>query len=151
MEHLEGMDVVVLGDAGYMLPRTVVSGVVTFDYPVTRAIVGLPYDGIVETLNLEYIYGGVTTTGKPKSVFQVVIDLEDTVGLEVGYRADETDNIPFRTFDDPLDTAIPPYTGTKELIFNEGYTKSVSVVLKHSYPTPCTIKSVSMTIKTNKK
>lgn len=150
LEHLEGKEVVVLGDAGYMLPRTVVSGVVNFDYEVSHAIVGLPYDSTLETLNLEYIYGGVTTTGKPKNIFKCYIDLEDTVGLEVGYRNDDTDDVPFRSFDDPLDTAIPPYTGTKELVFNHGYDKAVSLVIKHSYPTPCTIKSVAMTVKTNK-
>jgi hypothetical protein len=149
LEHLEGMEVTIFADAGYMLPRTVVNGSITLDYPVTKAIIGLAYTAVMETLNLEYTYGG-GSIGKPKNIFKAYVDLQDTVGLEVGCRTDLTDNVPFRTLDSQLDSPIPPYTGTKEVIFNKGYDKEVSLVVRHPYPMPCTVRSISMTVKVNK-
>lgn len=149
LDHLEGKEVTIFADAGYMLPRTVVSGSITLDYPVTKATIGLPYTSVMETMNLEYGYGG-GTIGQPKNVFKVYADIQDTVGLEVGCRTDQTDNVPFRVLDAPLDEPIQPFTGTKEVIFNKGYDKEVSIVIKHAYPMPCTVRSISMTVKVNK-
>jgi len=80
LDHLEGEDVIVLGD-GQEYEATVSGGAVTIVDAVSTAIVGLPYDVLIETLPLQWDRRNKLVGG----IFTDVIDSFDwESGLEEG-------------------------------------------------------------------
>lgn len=81
--HLIGEEVHILGDGNIMVPQAVsAGGSITLERAVSKAIVGLPYDCDLETLNIDA--GQPTVQGKLKRVGKVTLKVEETRGLSVG-------------------------------------------------------------------
>lgn len=81
LDHLEGMDVAVLADFDVQTPKTVKDGQITLDYPAQYVHIGLPYDFVLETLNLELFNQG-TLRNAARSSWQAVVELENCRELE---------------------------------------------------------------------
>jgi hypothetical protein len=136
LDHLNGYDVIPVVSGAVLPAETVVSGVITLDNEYTQIVVGLPYTSILQTMSIEAGADFGTAQTKRKKVHTVGIRFYKTLGAKVGSSADDADIIPFRSSADPLGHAPSLYTGDKEIEFNKGYGKYITVYVLSDQPTP---------------
>jgi hypothetical protein len=144
LEHLEGKLVSILGDGGVLTPRTVVSGEIILENPVSKAVVGLPYASIVEPVLLDLPLADGTYLGRSARITGVDLIVHKSLDFEIGTYRDETDelilqDIPFRFPYHIAGTAIPLFTGVRAVDFIEGYSTSTRVLVKQERPLPLTV------------
>lgn len=143
LNYLEGETVSIIGDGGTHRDMVVNQGAVTLDFQVSTAFVGYKYRGILTSLNLDS--GGQTGSaqGKPRLVWQAIINMVNTVGFWFGTSLYSMEKVLFRQMLTPMDRPPPPLSGNKKVIFGDStnlLNKQVSVV--QNEPLPCTITSI---------
>jgi hypothetical protein len=80
--HLEGETVSILGDGNVFMPLTVVNGTITLPIGVVRAIIGISYKCVAQTLPATA--SGVIVEGKRKRVVGVATRVNNSRGLKTG-------------------------------------------------------------------
>ncbi len=137
--HLEGESVKILANGATHPDKTVSSGGIAFDFSVTSAAIGLGYTSSMQTLRLEAGSADGTSQGKPKRIHAVTLRLDKTVGLEIGTDSTNLDRIFFRDDSMDMDTAIPLFTGDKEIEFPGGFDDDAKLFVRQNQPLPMTI------------
>lgn len=137
--HLEGQSVKILANGATHPDKTVSSGGIAFDFSVTSAAIGLGYTSAMQTLRLEAGSADGTSQGKPKRIHAVTLRLDKTVGLEIGTDSTNLDRIFFRDDSMNMDTAIPLFTGDKEIEFPGGFDDDAKLFVRQNQPLPMTI------------
>jgi len=137
--HLPGESVSILANGASHPDKTVASGGVTLDFSVTTASVGFAFTSNLETLRIESGSVDGTSQGKPKRIHAITLRLFETVGVEVGNGADDLDRIPFRDSSMDMDTAIPLFTGDKEIEFPGGFEDDDRIFVRQTQPLPLTV------------
>lgn len=112
LDHLNGETVDILADGRPHPQRVVTAGGFTLDYPATTVTAGLPYPATLKTLRIEAGQKEGTAQGKLKRIVELRLRLLKAGGLRVSVQ-DMDDRIPIETMtaDDPLDAAVPLFTG----------------------------------------
>lgn len=129
--HLEGKTVDILADGVVMPQSTVVSGSITLPRGALSVEIGLHYDSEIELLPLETNATGGTSQGNAVSVHEIVVRLQDTIGLTVG-----DEQVAFRQFgEDILDQPVDPFTGDKK-VSALGWGEGGTVRLRQTQPLP---------------
>jgi len=139
-DHLIGESVSVLAD-GATHPDVTVngSGEIVLDLEASILCAGFMYDSIVSPMRLEGgSPGGISQTKKSR-ISRVAIRFYKTLGAEFGGRLDKLDRIPFRDSSDPMDEAPALFTGTKDVLFPQGWNRDRFVYVKQSQPLPLTV------------
>lgn len=135
LDHLEGETVQILAD-GAVRPDMVVSGgAITLTDSASIVHIGLGYTSTVETLDIETGSQTGTAMAKPKHLAKVNVRLKDSVGCSVG-NATTQDIISFRSSAQLMDTAIPLFSGDKEVEFPGGWEKEKTVKVIQNQPLP---------------
>jgi hypothetical protein len=137
--HLEGETLQVLGNGASHPDETVSGGGITLDYSSTTAAVGFGFDSSMQTLRIESGSVDGTSQGKPKRVHGITVRFYETVGAEVGNDSGEVDRIFFRDSSMDTDTAVPMFTGDKEIEFPGGFDDDDRVYIKQGQPLPLTV------------
>jgi hypothetical protein len=137
--HLEGETLQILGNGATHPDKTVSSGGITLDYSSTTAAVGYGYDSEMQTLRIESGSVDGTSQGKPKRIHGITLRLYESVGVEIGNDASEIDRIFFRDSSMSMDTAIPLFTGDKDIEFSGGFDDDDRVYIKQGQPLPLTV------------
>ncbi len=137
--HLPGESVSVLANGASHPDKTVASGGITLDFSATSASVGFGFTSNLETLRIESGSVDGTSQGKPKRIHAITLRLFETVGVEVGNSADDLDRIPFRDSSMDMDTAIPLFTGDKEIEFPGGFEDDDRIFVRQTQPLPLTV------------
>jgi hypothetical protein len=137
--HLEGETLQILGNGATHPDKTVSSGGITLDYSSTTAAVGYGYDSEMQTLRIESGSVDGTSQGKPKRIHAITLRLYESVGVEIGNDASEIDRIFFRDSSMSMDTAIPLFTGDKDIEFSGGFDDDDRVYIKQGQPLPLTV------------
>ena len=137
--HLEGETLQVLGNGATHPDETVSNGGITLDYSSTKAAVGFGFDSNMQTLRIESGSVDGTSQGKPKRVHGITVRFFETVGAEVGNDSGEVDRIFFRDSSMDMDTAIPMFTGDKDIEFPGGFDDDDRVYIKQGQPLPLTV------------
>lgn len=140
LSHLEGKEVQVLADGLYVGTKTVASGQITLADSADVVVVGIPYEGYIQTLDLDVTQPTGSAAAQIGRVSEVTIRFDKTVG---GYVGDGTnwEEIPFDQATTPADP-IPFYTGDKRVHYPGNYERGISIHIKHDTPFPCTVVSV---------
>jgi len=99
----------------------------------------LGYTSKIQTLRLEAGSVDGTSQGKPKRIHNIVLRLFRTVGIEVGTDASSVDRIPFRDSSMDMDTAVPLFTGDKDIEFDGGFDDDATLYVQQTQPLPMTI------------
>lgn len=147
--HLEGESVAILADGAVHPPRTVVGGTVTLDYPVARAVAGLPYTHVFESLKWEAGAAGGTAQGQIKRIHGVTLILLESGSVDIGPDFTRIKPVSFRTTDDRMDSAVPLFTGERFVSFDGDFDTDTRVVIRGADPTPFTLLALAPEIKTN--
>ena len=141
LEHLEGECINLLADSCVIENKIVQDGAVSFDYPVSHVVAGLPYEFELETLNLE----GENTKGLLKSInsINVTVDKSREDFFAIGTNGEIVqNNRGLKSVNDPDFL----YSGSIDVYAFSDFTDEASVHLKQSYPFPLTINSISMDV-----
>ena len=137
LAHLEGQTVSVLADGATHADKVVSSGQITLDRSTTKAVVGLAYDSVLQTMRIEGGAAEGTSQGKTKRISKVVLRLFETVGVKVGPSLSQLETVPFRTTSSnlsaPVDTLL---AGDKEIEFRDDYNSDGFIFIKQDQPLP---------------
>jgi len=149
LSHLEGQTVSILANGSVHANKIVSSGAITLDRASTKAVVGLAYDSILQTMRIEggAAIGEGTSQGKIKRISKVVLRLFETVGVKVGPSLSKLEAIPFRTTSSnlsaPVNTLIE---GDKEIEFDDDYNTDGHIFIKQDQPLPASILAIYPTL-----
>ena len=138
LDHLEGKSVTVYADGAYQNNKTVSGGSITLDHASSVVQVGLGYDSIIKLQPVEYGSANGSAQAKWKRITDIFIRFYRSLGCSVGIESIQ-DDVPFRSTNDPMDTAPPLFTGDKRVSFRGGWDRDQQIYIKHSLPAPCTI------------
>lgn len=138
--HLDGEECRVRADDSVMNNRTPASGSITIERTATdSAEVGLFFQPVIKTMPIEGDLGAGYNLDGEKRIVNCMVYLQESLGVKVNDY-----DIPFRTFGTGvLGTAIPPYTGKKE-IYLFGWSKTAQVTITQDVPAPLTLLGLSM-------
>ncbi len=150
LAHLEGQTVSVLADGATHADKVVSSGQITLDRSTTKAVVGLAYDSVLQTMRIEGGAAEGTSQGKTKRISKVVLRLFETVGVKVGPSLAQLETVPFRTtssqMNNPVDTLL---AGDKEIEFRDDYNTDGFIFVKQDQPLPLSVLALYPTVVTS--
>ena len=155
LEHLEGESVTILADGSSHPVKSISSGPVmtggslTLDRSATKAQIGLPYDSVLQTMRIESQSEEGTSQSRTKRINEVTIRLHETVGVEVGPSLSDMERIPFRSSAASMDTAVPLFTGDKQVEFRDDFNTDGYIFVRQTQPLPLTILSIYPRITVN--
>ena len=66
------------------------------------------------------------------------------MGAEIGPDVNNLDRLPFRDSSMDMDTAIPLFSGDKEIFFPSGYDNDARVVIRQNQPLPMTVLAIEI-------
>jgi len=147
--YLEGETVSLLGDAAAQPDKTVSSGAITAQLAVTRAHVGLSYNSDLQTLPLALGTADNTSVGNQKRIHRIVVRFHESMSLSYGMSSDDLTVATFRRGGDPISSALPLFSGDKELVFPSNYDTLGQAYLRCSQPFPSTITLLALDYETN--
>lgn len=146
--HLEGQEVVALADGNVARNLTVAGGSVTLPFAASKVHIGLPYEAMLETLDLDLgsVRGLGTVQGRMKSIAEVTLRVEDTRGIFVGPYDDERDGkhlVEYRQrATEAWNEAIQLYTGDLRITTPWDWNTHGNVVVKQFDPLPMSILAI---------
>jgi hypothetical protein len=149
LEHLEGQTVSVLANGSTHPDRTVSNGSITLARASTKVKVGLPYTSILQTMRIDAGAQNGTSQAKTKRIYNITVRLYESIGVEVGPNLSNMEAIPFRSSAALMDTAIPVYTGDKEIEFRGNYESDGFIFVRQTQPLPLTVLSLYPDLTTN--
>ena len=150
LAHLEGQTVSILADGSTHADKVVSSGQISLDRSTSKAVVGLAYDSVLQTMRIEGGAAEGTAQGKTKRISKVVLRLFETVGVKVGPSLTSLETVPFRTTSSdlsaPVDTLL---AGDKEVEFRDDYNTDGFIFIKQDQPLPLSVLAIYPTVVTS--
>ena len=143
LSHLEGETVRILGDGAILTDKTVSGGAITLDEAVSVAHIGLGYKHKLVTLKISAGNPAGTILGKIKRIYGVVFSLLNSHTLSFGPDSNNLSNIDFRTVTDPMDAAVPLFTGEKFVEFPGQWTRDARITIESTDPVPFTLLAIA--------
>jgi hypothetical protein len=149
LDHLEGQVVSVLANGSTHPDRTVSGGSITLSRSSTKVKVGLKYTSLLQTMRIDAGSQNGTSQAKTKRIYNITVRLYESVGVEVGSDLNNMEAIPFRSSANPMDQAIPVFTGDKEVEFRGNYETDGFIYVRQTQPLPLTVLSLYPELITN--
>lgn len=143
LEHLEGREVLVMGDGYLFDPMTVENGSVSLPEAVTNVVVGLPYTMILEQPDFNTTVSGIgNIQGMQQTVNTVILRLSNSFGGEIGPDKNTLHDIMYDV--GAMDLGEPClYSGDKGITMGSGgFNKHGRVYIRHDKPYPFTLLSI---------
>lgn len=147
LSHLTGESVDVLADGKVYKGLTVTAGAVTLPGGATAATwhVGLPYEAVADTLELDVGGKDGSILGRRKKVGRVLLSLleTDTTGLEIkSLQRGRWETVKIPTIVQP-DGMANLFTGNVSVPIDDSWEGQGRVTIRHTNPTPCTIRAIT--------
>jgi hypothetical protein len=142
LDHLEGQSVTILANGSTHPNKTVSGGSITLDRSATKAHIGLGYTSTLQTMRVEAPGNESTSQAKTKRINEVTLRLHETVGAEVGSSLSDMERIPFRSSAAAMDTAVPLFTGDKQIEFRDDFNTDGWIYVRQNQPLPLTLISI---------
>lgn len=139
LDHLEGENVYVWGDAGKQGPYTVSSGEITIDDAVTTACVGLSYTSTWQPLSPEAGAKGGTAQTRLGVTPEVTLRLDRSMDGSVGASEGVLEDLDYTASMDheaAYGTGAGLYTGDVRVPIADAWDRYKRLKIQHSDPTP---------------
>lgn len=136
--HLEGLEVVGVGDGFTLPPRTVTAGTVSYPNAYGVIVIGLPYLSDMCTLDVNVI-GGESVRAKQKLVNKVSLLVDTTRSVRAGKDARSLEEVRPRTPDDNWGDAIAPWSDALVVDVTGGWSTRGRIFVRQDEPLPITI------------
>jgi len=142
LRHLEGEEVVILGD-GAVFPRETVDaeGRVTIATACEKIHVGLPYKVKGKLQKLEFGSSLGTAQAKIQRIAQLAIKFYRSLGCSYGVEG-KMDILSFRSTSMAMDAPPDLFTGERIIVFPKGYARDIKILIEQDQPLPLTILSM---------
>ncbi len=145
LNHLNGQSVNILAD-GFVIKDVVVNnGTITLENYVTKAIVGLPYETRVETLDINYSGNGQATFGEKRRLVNAIVQFIDSCDCKMGTSNGPIDEVIFRT-NEPLGTPTPLKTEKKDINLTSHHSEEEHIVIIQDKPLPFTVSTINQKV-----
>ena len=118
--HLEGETVGVMSDGAPLEERVVSGGMVTLDAPAATAIAGLPYDMVFQPVEFDAGARQGTARTRHKRVSALGLQMVRSGPFRAGIAGGDLYDAETRFASDPMDEAVPLFTGTYVLDIPSG-------------------------------
>lgn len=152
LSHLEGQTVKALADGDVIENLTVVGGTVPLGASASSVIVGIPFQGQIQSLYTD-IPGEATIQGKRKNIFAVTVRVRDSRGLKVGSNQVDASTQPLganvewanlieikeRSNSVFAGTPIPLFTGDERVNIPATWRKPGQVAVQQDNPLPANV------------
>lgn len=145
LNHLNGQSVNVLADGFVFKDVVVSSGTITLNSYVTKAIVGLPYETRVETLDINYAGNGQATFGEKRRAVSAIVQFIDSCDCKMGTSNGPIDEVIFRT-NEPLGTPTPLKTEKKDINLTSHHNEEEHIVIIQDKPLPFTVSTINQKV-----
>lgn len=148
LDHLEGEEVVALANGNVVRGLTVTAGAVTLPNAATKAHIGLPAKASIQTLDLDLgqVKGLGTVQGRQKSVAELLMRVEKTRGIWLGYKDGDRDDewlVEYKQREtEAWNEAIQLYTGDILMTPHWDWNTGANVFINQYDPLPMTILAV---------
>lgn len=137
--HLEGETVKILADGAVHPDKTVASGSITLDNTASVVQVGAGYFHDLEPLRLDAGNPAGSAIAKDQRIKEVDMILHETGSLKIGDSRAALKEESLREVADPMDTAVPLFTGTFTSEIEGDYDVDPRVIIRDDSPTPFTL------------
>lgn len=142
LSHLEGKEVLAMGDGYLFDPRTVENGTITLDQAAKEVTVGLPYTMVLEQPNFETQTNSGTMQGREKTVTHAIFRLTNSFGGEAGPDAGTLNEMIYDTGRLELGENVL-FSGDLDVTMAAGgFNKDGRVYIKHDKPYPFTVSAI---------
>ncbi len=144
LDHLELEQVKVWGDGAILPDEPVcINGCISLETPINVAQVGLAYTHRMKTLKIEGGNAAGTALGKPKRIYGVTFILLNSQKFDYGPDFDNLTEKDFRDVGDPMDEAVPLFTGESFVEFDGDWNVDARMVVTGDDPAPFTLLAVA--------
>lgn len=143
LDHLEGMEVAVLADGNVLDRKTVADGRIDLERPSLHVHVGLPYECVVETLDLEVEEG--TFRNANRAPWRIVAELYNTRELLYSVNDGAVREALLQRAD-TMGLTPPLFNGDKELVARAPKARGTRVRLASAGPVPMGVLSVILEV-----
>lgn len=143
LDHLEGQEVSIIGDGGYIGDFTVASGTVTTPDYYSKATIGLKYKGIFKSMNMGFQASTVNTQVTYKAIYKAVLRFVKSAGGKFG--SSLYNLVPIQKFstDGYYDLPPLPMDGDNEIVYNsDGFAKDKRVFVVQDEPLPLNVSMI---------
>jgi hypothetical protein len=148
LNYLNGETVFVVTDGGPAGQFVVANGQITLIGPVSTAVVGYPYTGTLEYLNVDSGGKSGSAESKPRVLIKAAINFLNSLGAQFGTSYYDLQQLSFRAADFITDRPTPPFTGIKMVDYigdtwadPQDDPQKILVIIQQ-LPLPCTVLSV---------
>ena len=142
LSHLEGREVLAMGDGYLFDPLTVEDGTITLPQASKRVTVGLPYTMIIEQPNFETQTNSGTMQGREKAVTTAIFRLTQSYGGEAGPDKNTLNELIYDPGRLELGEGVL-YSGDLDVTMAAGgFNTNGRVYFKHDKPYPVTISAI---------
>lgn len=147
LAHIEGKEIVIIADGSEMPSQRVTSGEVSVPPGTLHAVVGLPFESMIQPMPFEVPLQDGSAQGRKFKVTELAVVLYRSQSGKYGDSEAATfyDLLTRQATDDP-NTAPPAYTGMKRLTTMSQYRDDASVVVKTSSIMPLNVLSLIPTL-----
>lgn len=142
LNYLEGQLVSILADGAFQPSVVVTQGVVNLSTPAAVIQMGLGYASDCQMMRLDAGAADGTAMGKTRRSNRVGFMLYQTLGFKYGVNFSELDEIVFRTAANPMNQAVPLFTGIKSELLSADYSFEDQICWRQDEPFPGTILAV---------
>jgi hypothetical protein len=148
LSHLEGKEVSIVGNGGYIGEETVSSGEVTVNAELNTACIGYKYLGVIKSLNL-VLQESIETFVNNKNIISATIDFLNSAGGEYGSSQYDLNEIQKFNPQGLFDSPPLPMNSNEKLVFKDGYRNKKHYYIVQPLPLPMTILAVTMKVNYN--
>ena len=145
--HLEGQTVDVLNNGSVERDKVVTNGAITLTNATTKATVGLKYEAVLETLDLEAGAQAGTAQSRKSKVGDVFLRLYRSLGGRIV--GDHEDDIEYRVPEDPMGASPPLFSGLAKVASPGGWEEERTLRFEHDEPLPFFVTGIVAEISTS--
>ena len=149
LSHLEAETVGIWADGAIQDDKTVASSQITLDEAAYVAQIGLRYKHKFKTLKISAGNPAGTPVGKIKRVVGITFVVLNSHTLKYGPDSDDLHTLDFREVSDPMDLAVPLFTGEKFVEFSGDWGTDPRISIESDNPAPFTLLAIAPEITIN--
>lgn len=142
LEHLEGETVAILADGAVHARKVVTGGAVPLDQPASTVHVGLPRPWRLTTMPIA-IEAPATMAANRRRLVRMVLMLHRSGAMQYRVNGGDLNDLEFREFDDPMDTAVGLFTGNVELTLPGDSGLETEITIEGDGPLPINVLAIT--------